>query len=338
MLHKDVCLESVAYELPPYVISTESIFERLAPMLERLKIPPQGVAAASGVEERRYWEEDETIVGSSTRAARKALEASGVAPEDIGCIVSTSVSKDYIEPSMASMIHGELGLSPHCWNFDIGNACLAFMNGVSILADLISMGRIKAALLVDSESSREVVEATIERLLQPDVQVSDFQLHFAALTLGSGAVAAVLTHSSISRTKHHVVGHVSLADTRHRHLCLGNPTKMLVQARPLMEAGVNLAGRTWDLASKTFGWTSDNVDLFVCHQVGSRHSAVLFESLGLDPARAFPTYPFLGNVGPASVPLTLALALDAGRIKTGDRLCLMGIGSGLNCSMMEILW
>ncbi|CAN0170915.1 unnamed protein product [Phaeothamnion confervicola] len=338
MLHKDVCLESVAYELPPYVISTESIFERLTPTLERLKIPPQGVASASGVEERRYWEEGATIVETATRAARKALEASGLNPEDIGCIISTSVCKDYIEPSMASMVHGELGLSPTCMNFDIGNACLAFMNGVSVLSDLISMGRIKAAILVDSESSREVVESTIKRLLEPDIKVSDFQLHFAALTLGSGAVAAVLTHSSISKTNHKVVGHVSLSDTRHRHLCLGNPTEMLVQARPLMEAGVELAGRTWEEARKTFGWTSENVDLFVCHQVGSRHSGVLFESLGLDLARSFPTYPFLGNVGPASVPLTLALALDGGRIKSGDRLCLMGIGSGLNCSMMEIRW
>ena len=338
MFHEGVCLEAVAYELPPYVVSTESIFERLLPMLERLKIPPQGISAASGVEERRFWEPGATIVETSTRAARKALEASGIDPADIGCIVSTSVCKDYVEPSMASMVHGELGLSPHCKNFDIGNACLAFMNGASILADLISQGRIKAALLVDSESSREVIEATIERLLQPDIQVSDFQLHFAALTLGSGAVAAVLTHESISKTTHRVRGHVSLADTRHRHLCLGNRTEMIVQARPLMEAGVDLAGRTWDLARQTFGWTADNVDLFVCHQVGSRHYGVLFDTLGLDPARSFVTYPNLGNVGPASVPLTLALALDAGRIKEGDRVALVGIGSGLNCSMMELIW
>ena len=338
MLHNDVCLEAVAYELPPYVVSTESIFERLGPMLERLKIPPQGVMQASGVEERRYWPEGTTIVEMATAAARKALHQSGVDPEDIGCIISTSVCKDYIEPSMASMVHGELGLPERCMNFDIGNACLAFMNAVSILADQIDQGRIKAALLVDCESSREVVEATIEYLLQPGIDVSDFQLNYAALTLGSGAVAAVLTHRSISKTGHRVVGHVSLADTSHRNLCLGNPTKMIVQARPLMEAGINLAGRTWKLAQETFGWTPDNVDLFVGHQVGSRHYNVLFESLGLDQAKSYVTYPFLGNVGPASVPLTLALALDGGRVQPGYRLALMGIGSGLNCSMMEIQW
>ncbi|MEW6279657.1 MAG: 3-oxoacyl-[acyl-carrier-protein] synthase III C-terminal domain-containing protein, partial [Candidatus Eremiobacterota bacterium] len=100
----------------------------------------------------------------------------------------------------------------------------------------------------------------------------------------------------------------------------------------------DLARRTWDLACRTFGWTRDNVDLFVCHQVGATHQRTLFDRLGLDLGRAFLTYPFLGNVGPASVPLTLALARDRGRVQKGHRLALMGIGSGLNCSMMEVLW
>ncbi len=338
MLHKNVCLEAVAYELPQYVKSSESIFDELAPMLERLKIPPAGLLAASGVEERRFWDRGTTIAGVSTIAARKALEASGVDPLDIGAVVSTSVCKDYIEPSMASLVHGELGLDPRCLNFDVGNACLAFMNGVSVLADLIDSGRMKAALLVDAESSREVIEATIRRLLLPDVDVATFQLHFAALTLGSGAVAAVLTHRSLSKTGHQVSGHVSLADTSHRRLCLGNRTEMIVHARPLMDAGIKLAGRTWEMARDTFGWTPENVDQFICHQVGKKHYQVLFESLGLDLEKSYVTYPFLGNVGPASVPLTLALALASGRIQPGHRLALMGIGSGLNCSMMEIRW
>jgi len=223
-------------------------------------------------------------------------------------------------------------------NFDIGNACLAFLNGVSVLADMIEKGRFKAALIVDAESARDVIEATIQRLLSEDTTVDDFRDNFAALTLGSGAVAAVLTHESISQTGHRVAGHVALADTRHSDLCLGQPTEMIVHARPLMQAGVELAKRTWKEAESEFGWKPDDIDLFVCHQVGKRHHEFLFESLHLDTKRAYITYPFLGNVGPASVPLTLALALERGRLNKGDKVALMGIGSGLNCSMMEILW
>ncbi len=338
MLHADVCLESVAYHLPAEVVSTESTFEELAPMLERLRIPIEGVMAASGVEERRFWPRGTSIAETAARAAAKALDASGLTAADIGCVISTSVCKDYIEPSMASLVHGRLGLPSHCLNFDIGNACLAFLNGMSVLADMIDQGRIKAALIVDSESARDVIEATVARLLSESTTVDDFRDNFAALTLGSGAVAAVLTHRSISKKKHRVIGHVAMADTRHSSLCLGQPHEMIVHARPLMEAGVNLAKRTWSEAERVFGWTPDVIDLFVGHQVGKRHQQFLFESLNLDPNRAFVTYPFLGNVGPASVPLTLALAEERGRLKGGERIALMGIGSGLNCSMMEIQW
>ncbi len=338
MLHADVCLESVAYHLPAEVVSTEDTFDQLAPLLERLRIPAEGVLAASGVEERRFWPRGTTIAETAARAAQKALDASGLTAADIGCVVSTSVCKDYIEPSMASLVHGRLGLPSHCLNFDIGNACLAFLNGMSVLADMIDQGRIKAALLVDAESARDVIESTVTRLLREETTVDDFRDNFAALTLGSGAVAAVLTHRSISKTGHRVVGHVAQADTRHSDLCLGQPHEMIVHARPLMEAGVNLAKRTWTEAERVFGWTPDAIDLFVGHQVGKRHQQFLFESLGLDQSRAFVTYPFLGNVGPASVPLTLALAEERGRLKSGDRVALMGIGSGLNCSMMEIRW
>lgn len=338
MLHEQVCLEALAYELPPNVVSTESIFDELAPTLQRLQIPPAGLQAISGVEERRFWDRGTDLSQVAARAARKAIESAGVPPQQIGVLISTSVCKDYIEPSMASMIAGELGLPDTTLSFDIANACLAFLNGMSVVADMIHRGTVKAGLVVDAESAREVTEATIERLLQPEADANMFREQFAALTLGSGAVAAVLTHESVARNGHRVTGHVTLSDTRFSRLCLGKPTEMVTDQKRLLEAGIDLAQRTWELARDTFGWSDGNIDQFLCHQVGSTHQRTLFERLGLDLNRAFLTYPFLGNVGPASVPLTLALARDRGRIQKGHRLALMGIGSGLNCSMMEVVW
>ena len=84
----------------------EDTFDQLDPLLERLKIPPAGVQSASGVEERRFWPKGTTIAEVSAQAAVKALKESGLQASDIGCLVSTSVCKDYIEPSMASLVHG----------------------------------------------------------------------------------------------------------------------------------------------------------------------------------------------------------------------------------------
>jgi 3-oxoacyl-[acyl-carrier-protein] synthase-3 len=293
----------------------------------------------SGVEERRFWDRGVNLSEVGAIAARKALASSDVKAEQIGCLISTSVCKDYIEPPMASLIHGQLGVLPDdCINFDIGNACLGFLNGLSMAGELISKGAIDSALVVDAESSRDVTEATIARLLKPDADSAMFRAQFAALTLGSGAVAAVLTHKDRSKHRHRITGHVALTNTRNSRLCLGTPTEMVTDQRGLMEAGIDLAEKTFNQARETFGWTRDNIDLFVCHQVGATHQRALFERLGLDLGKAFLTYPYLGNVGPASVPLTLALARDRGRVQKGFRLALMGIGSGLNCSMMEVLW
>ncbi len=68
------------------------------------------------------------------------------------------------------------------------------------------------------------------------------------------------------------------------------------------------------------------------------HTESLVKLLGLDLQKVHTIFPELGNVGPASVPITLAHAAELGKVNKGDRVALMGIGSGLNCAMAELLW
>ena len=72
--------------------------------------------------------------------------------------------------------------------------------------------------------------------------------------------------------------------------------------------------------------------------MGKPHTIALCEALGIDVQKCFLTFPEHGNVGPAAVPLTLALADEAGQIRKGDHVALMGIGSGLNVTMMSVTW
>ena len=338
MLHSNVFLQSITYELPPNVITTSSLYERLAPTLKRLGIPASWLTSLSGVQERRLWDEGTSLADVATKAARHALNQSGLRPEDIGCLICTSVTKEFLEPSLACMVHNGLGLPSTALNFDIANACLAFINGMSQMAQMIDQGCIKAAVIVDAECSRSVVEQTLKRMENPLIDLAGFTKQFAGLTLGSGAVAAVLTNGELAHDAHRIRGHVALSDTRYCKHCIGNLSEILTDQTSLMKAGIELAARTWMLAAKTFGWDHDNVQQFICHQVGARHHKLLFEKLGLDFSKSFQTFPFLGNVGPASVPMTLAMAAEQGRLHPQDRVGLMGIGSGLNCSMMEIVW
>ena len=113
---------------------------------------------------------------------------------------------------------------------------------------------------------------------------------------------------------------------------------MTTDAPKLLAAGVELAEETWEQAERDLGWTADDLDLVVMHQVGSVHARTLLERLGIPKERAFLTFADYGNIGPAAIPITLSKADQAGRIFDGDRVALMGIGSGINCAMMEVRW
>jgi acyl-CoA:acyl-CoA alkyltransferase len=96
--------------------------------------------------------------------------------------------------------------------------------------------------------------------------------------------------------------------------------------------------KTWQLFEQETGWTRATPDRFICHQVGSTHRRKLYETVGLDLAKDFSTFETLGNTGSAALPTTLALAVEQGAVKTGDRVALLGIGSGINSLMLAVEW
>ncbi|HZN57904.1 MAG TPA: 3-oxoacyl-[acyl-carrier-protein] synthase III C-terminal domain-containing protein, partial [Planctomycetota bacterium] len=85
-------------------------------------------------------------------------------------------------------------------------------------------------------------------------------------------------------------------------------------------------------------WTREHVDKVICHQVGASHRASILERLGIPAERDYTTFEYLGNMGTASLPLTAALAESRKFLRPGDRVGLLGIGSGLNCLMLGVEW
>ena len=338
MLFKHVSIASVAHVDAPIRLSSVDIMLRLQPTLERFGIRDNLLEDVAGIRERRIWEDSMMPSDAATLAAQKALAASGVAHEHIGILINTSVCRDYLEPSTASIIHGNLGLADTCQNFDVGNACLAFLNGMDIAARMIEHGAIEYALVVDGEVSNTITERTIERMLSPDVTPEQFRNEFASLTLGSGAAAMVLGRSELLPDGHPYKGSVTRAATEFSHLCRGNMDRMVTDTRTLLVEGLKLAAKTFQAARAALGWVSGEMDEFVVHQISKVHTAAFVELLGIDPKKVLTVFPELGNIGPASVPIALSKLAEMGRLKKGSRIALMGIGSGLNCSMAEVEW
>jgi 3-oxoacyl-[acyl-carrier-protein] synthase-3 len=338
MQFKNVVIQSLSAVDAPIKVTSAELAARLKPAMERLGIRPNLIEEISGIESRRFWKEGTQPSDAATMAAVKAIEEAGIDRSEIGVLINTSVCRDYLEPSTACLVHGNLGLGERCLNFDVGNACLAFLNGMDIAARMIERGEINYALVVDGESSGPINEATIERLLQPDVGEAQFRAEFASLTLGSGAAAMIMSRRELAPDGHSYLGSVTRAATNFNKLCYGQMDRMVTDTRTLLTEGLKLATKTFAAAREGLGWVVEELDQFIIHQVSKAHTEALMKLLSLAPEKVHRIYPQFGNIGPAAVPIALAKAVEFGKIKSGDRIALLGIGSGLNCSMAEIVW
>ncbi len=338
MNFKNVSVLSVAHVDAPHRVSSEEIERQLTPTMERLGIRPNLLRELSGIEERRMWDQGVMPSAVAAQAGEKALEKAGIDRSKTGILINTSVCRDYLEPSTACIVHSELGLPETCMNFDLGNACLGFVNGMDMVGSMIERGEIEYGILVNGETSRQIIESTVKLLQSEDIDEATFRENFASLTLGSGAAAMVLGRTDRDPDGHPFIGSVNLAATQHCRLCAGNIDHMVTRTKELLMAGMELAVRTWGRAADVLGWTVDAVDHFVIHQVSKVHTEQFAGVLGIDLKKVFRLYPNFGNIGPAGVPIALSKLEDTGVLKRGERVAILGIGSGINCTMAELIW
>lgn len=338
MRFENVSIEEVGFVLPPHIVRSDQLEAYFAETLKRIGLPPGQLEKLSGVKERRWWDEGTQPSTVAAMAGQKALDRAGLTVADIGCLINTSVSRDWLEPATSAMVAGHLGMSHDVYNFDVGNACVGFLNGLYTAACQVELGHVDRVLVTCAEVVRNGVSSTLQKLASPDADVQTFRDNFATLTLGGGAVAAIVSSRKIAKKDHKLKGAVLRSAPERNTLCLANHMEMRSDAHGLLVHGVGLAVEAFPQARKEFGWGPDSVDEYVCHQVSVAHFTHAFEQLGLPLEKATLTLPYLGNCGPCSLPLTLCLAEAQGRIQPGMELCFWAVGSGLGCIVMGVEW
>ena len=348
MRYHHVCVEAFGYSLPPHVVTSAEIETQLAPIYERFHLPAGRLELMTGIRERRFWDRGVLPGTISAQTAERVLAAAKVDRKYIGCLVHGSVCRDRLEPATASGVHHALGLAGSALVLDVSNACLGLLNGMILLADMIELGHVRAGLVVGTEMGRDLVEGTIDSLLSsPQLTKQDVKLAFASLTIGSGSAAVVLCDRRLSKTGHRLLGGAFQADTSSHELCAGGVAaqthgddrpRMQTDSEALMHAGVDLAQKTWQHTKQSLHWTNTDVERTFTHQVGRAHRRLLYERLELDMALDFSTVEFLGNTGAAALPLTAAIGIERGHVRAGDKVALLGIGSGLNALMLGLQW
>jgi 3-oxoacyl-[acyl-carrier-protein] synthase-3 len=348
MRFNNVCIESIGYCLPEERITSDEIESRLEPLYRRLKLPQGRLELITSIRERRFWTPGTLPSDKSIESGRLALEAAGINAASVGALIHASVCRDHLEPATACRVHCELGLPQECMIYDVSNACLGLMNGTLQIAQLIEAGVIHAGLVVGTESSRQLVETTINTLNNDtSLTRASIKSAIASLTIGSASCAILLTHRDVSNTGNLLSAGVARANTKHHRLChsgadeavaSGMQPLMETDSETLMREGVATGAATFETFLAESGWSRDDISKTVCHQVGKTHRKMMLDALGVPIERDFATVEWLGNTGSVALPITLAVAAEQEHLQANDQVAMLGIGSGINSLMLAVNW
>ena len=272
----------------------------------------QWIRERTGILQRHIAGEKETTASLGAKAAREALDAAGLAPDDVDMIVLATTTPDRIFPGTACHIQRELG-TPVCPAFDVQAVCSGFIYGLDIARRYIMTGGGDTVLVIGSEVLSRIV---------------DWSDRSTCVLFGDGAGAVVLQ----ARDEPGILSTHLHADGRYDHLLQVSPEVngafIEMKGNEVFRMAVNTLGRIVDETLEANQMDRHEVDWLVPHQANHRIIAATARKLDLPMERVVVTVDQHGNTSAASVPLALNQAVRDGRIQPGDVLMLEAFGGG----------
>ena len=286
------------------------------------------ITTRTGIKQRHIAAEGETSSDLALQASRAALQAAGVAPEDLDLIIVATTSPDMVFPSTACILQDKLGIHG-CPAFDVQAVCAGFVYALATADQFVRSGMARTALVVGSE--------VFSRLL-------DWNDRGTCVLFGDGAGAVVLRQAVVPG----IIGADLHADGRSRHLLnvpariergviLGNPY-LYMDGQAVFKFATTALAEAAEAVLKKHGLTKSDIDWLVPHQANLRIIEMTARKLGLPMERVVVTLAQHGNTSAASIPLALDTAVRDGRVQPGDTLMLEGIGGGFAWGSVLLRW
>ena len=278
------------------------------------------IVERTGIRNRHIAGEGETTSTLATDAARAALDAAGVAPQDIDLIILATATPDQTFPATATTVQAALGIDD-CVAFDVAAVCSGFLYAMTVADSMIRSGAAHRALVIGAE--------TFSRIL-------DWEDRATCVLFGDGAGAVVLGAEESADGARGILASKLHADGRHNQLLYvdGGPSttqtvgKLRMRGQEVFRhAVVNLASVLNEVMAMA-GLTNADIDWLVPHQANARILDATARKLKLSPDRVVVTVDRHANTSAASVPLALDLAVRDGRIKPGELIVLEAMGGG----------
>jgi 3-oxoacyl-[acyl-carrier-protein] synthase-3 len=289
------------------------------PIAERIGVDSDWIVRRTGIRERRYAAPDERTSDLALAAARRALSDAQVKPADIDLVLVATMTPDELTPNTAPLVADALGLKVAA--FDVGSACTGWLAALSIGAAQVETGRSQRVLVIGAE--------TLSRITNPDDKrtASLFGDGAAAVVLspeGDGAIGPILLASDGA------MGDTITANHEDRLLIMDGHTTFNMAVKVLSESTVAAVERA--------GLTLDDIDLFVYHQANGRILKSVAEKLELPAERVADYVGETGNTSAASVPLTLSLLREDGRLRPGQKVLMGAVGAGFTWGAGVVEW
>lgn len=302
--------------LPTNAVSNDVLSQQLAQ--KGIETSDEWIVTRTGIKQRYIADEQTMTSDLATEAARQAIADAGIDAHSIDLIVLATSTPDYIFPSTACMVQAKLGISGGA-AFDVQAVCSGFVYALTTADSFIRAGNAKCALVIGAE--------TFSRIL-------DWQDRGTCVLFGDGAGALVLQASDepgiIASQLNadgalHTILHTE--GSIHHGKVVGDPFLRMDGQAVFKKAVTSLEASALAVCEKA-GISSHSLDWMVPHQANVRIINALARKLGLDESKVVVTVDQHANTSAASVPLAFDVARKDGRIKSGDKVLLQGVGGG----------
>jgi 3-oxoacyl-[acyl-carrier-protein] synthase-3 len=278
----------------------------------------------TGIGERRIAAQGETTVDLAVPAARRAMQAAGVEPDEVDLIVFGTTTPDQVFPNCGALLQDRLGIR-NCPAFSVEAACSSFIFALSVADKFVKLGEARCALVIGAETLSRIV---------------DWSDRSTAILFGDGAGAVVLKpadESGIISTHLHTDGFY-----KDLLYCPVGPSKGFhPDEQGRIPAYIHMAGNeVFKIAVKSLGAIVDEtlaangldksaIDWLIPHQANIRIIQATAKKLDMPMDKVIVTVERHGNTSAASVPMALDAGVRDGRVKRGDLLLLEAFGGGL---------
>ena len=306
-------ITGLGHYLPEEVVTND-------PIAERIGVDDEWIVRRTGIRSRRRAAPDERLIDLAANAGAQALKDAQTDPDEIDLVLVASLSQDQLTPNAAPLVAHALG-ADRAGALDLGAACSGWLSGLSLAAAQVEIGRAERVLLIGAE--------ILTRL-------TDYEDRKTAALWGDGAGAVVVGANGDG-----AIGPVVLsADGGLADVITASHEERLlrVEGHETFQTAVKRLSEATLEALERAELTLDDIDIFVYHQANARILRAVGERLDLAPEKVADYIAEVGNTSAASIPLTLALLRDDGRLHAGQRVLVSAIGAGFTWGAGTIDW